>query len=121
MASTAGTANRQPPASPRSGTDLSRSLQEILGPRLTAIVAGVDDVATLRRWAGGQPVPGQAMARLCTALEAAETLLTVESRATVRAWFVGMNAVLDDTSPALAIASDPDRVLLAARVFAAYG
>ena len=98
------------------------SLQGLLGQRLTAVIAGVNNAKAVGQWARGErtPHPG-AEQRLRAALQVAQLLLAAESPETVRSWFVGMNPDLDDQAPALAIADDPTRVLQAARTFLAHG
>jgi hypothetical protein len=58
---------------------------------------------------------------LATALDIAKGLLDLEGKATVQAWFVGMNPMLQDRSPAVVVRSEPDLVREAALQFAAYG
>ena len=97
-------------------------LQEALGQRLTAVVAGVVDAKAVGKWAKGtrEPHP-DTEARLRNAFQVAQLLLERESPETLRAWFIGMNPELDDQAPALLIGQEPQRVLLAARAFLAGG
>jgi hypothetical protein len=45
----------------------------------------------------------------------------VDSPEVIRLWFMGQNPILDDDAPALHLATEPDEVLQAARVFAFHG
>lgn len=95
-------------------------LQDVLGQRLTAVVAAVKDAKAVGRWARGEQRPYPATEqRLRDALLVVELLLQAETPETVRAWFRGMNPQLGDESPARALAARPADVLQAARAFAA--
>jgi hypothetical protein len=99
-----------------------RSLQDILGQRLVAVIAGVSDAKAVGKWARGQRSPHpDAEERLRNAYQIAQLLLERESAETVRAWFIGMNPDLDDHAPALVLREDPVHVLQAARSFLAHG
>jgi hypothetical protein len=99
-----------------------QSLQGVLGQRLVAVIAGVSDAKAVGKWARGERSPHpDAEARLRAAFQIVQLLLQRESSETVRAWFVGMNPDLGDRAPALVLAEDPQRVLLAARSFLAGG
>lgn len=99
---------------------LVRSLEDVLGSRLVAVIAGTADTRTVGRWRRGERVPQpEAERRLRHAFHVTQLLLTHESAETVRAWFVGMSPELDDRAPALLLAEDPEAVLLAARNFLA--
>lgn len=101
---------------------LVRSLQDVLGQRLVAAIAGVSDAKAVGKWARGERSPHpEAARRLRHAFHVTQLLLQQESAETVRAWFVGMNPDLDDQAPALMLAEDPHAVLLAARNFLANG
>lgn len=101
---------------------LVRSLQDVLGQRLVALIAGVSDAKAVGKWARGERSPHpDAERRLRHAFQIVQLLLRYESAETVRAWFLGMNPELDDRAPALVLAEDPVSVLQAARVFLAYG
>jgi hypothetical protein len=107
----------------RSGiAEVAASLQDLLGQRLTAVIAGVADARAVGDWARGQRTPHpKAADRLRHAYQVAALLAEDESPETVRAWFVGMNPDLDDHPPALVIAEEPTRVMQAARAFLAHG
>ena len=102
--------------------EIAAALQTLLGQKLTAVIAGVSDAEAVGDWARGarRPHP-KAEERLRHAFQVAQLLAAVESRETVRAWFIGMNPDLEDHPPALVIASEPMRVLQAARSFLANG
>jgi hypothetical protein len=101
---------------------LVRSLQDVLGQRLVAVIAGVNDAKAVGKWARGERSPHpDAERRLRDAFHIAQLLLQNESAETVRAWFLGMNPDLDGQAPALALAEHPQEVLQAARAFLANG
>jgi hypothetical protein len=101
---------------------LARSLQDVLGQRLVALIAGVSDVKAVGKWARGERSPHpHAERRLRHAFQIVQLLLQYESAETVRAWFLGMNPELADRAPALVLAEDPITVLQAARAFLAHG
>ena len=94
------------------------SLQDVLGQRLVAVISGVRDAKAVGKWARGERTPHpDAEQRLRHAFHVVQLLLQSESAGTIRAWFMGMNPELDDRSPALAIADQPEEVLQAARAF----
>ena len=101
---------------------LVRSLQDVLGQRMVAVIAGVSDAKAVGKWARGERTPhpetGQ---RLRVAFQVVQLLLQKESAETIRAWFGGMNPDLDDRAPALVLAENPLHVIQAARAFLAYG
>lgn len=99
-----------------------RSLQEVLGQRTVAVIAGVNDAKVVGKWARGERSPHpEAEGRLRVAFQVMQLLLQKESSATVRAWFIGMNPDLGDRAPALALGDNPLHVFQAARAFLAYG
>ena len=101
---------------------LVRSLQDVLGQRLVALIAGVSDPKAVGKWARGERTPHpETEHRLRHAFHITQLLLQQESAETVRAWFIGMNPDLDDQAPALLLADAPQEVLLAARNFLANG
>lgn len=98
-------------------SELLGSARTIFGEKLMRIIlTGESDEK-----APAIDVSVQGRASLIAAIEIAERLLGLEAKATVQAWFVGMNPLLDDRAPALVIRTDPDAVRIAARHFAAYG
>lgn len=95
---------------------LVRSLQDVLGEPLVAVIAGVSDTKAVGKWARGERTPDpEAERRLRHAFHITQLLLRQESADTVRAWFVGVNPDLDDQAPALMLAEPPQEVLAAAR------
>jgi len=101
---------------------LVRSLQNVLGQRLVAVIAGVSDTKAIGKWARGERAPHpETEQRLRHAFHISQLLLHEESAETVRAWFVGMNPDLDDQAPAILLAEHPHEVLAAARNFLANG
>jgi hypothetical protein len=98
-------------------------LQEVLGQKLVAHIAGVADPRTVARWAAGERSPRtEHEQRLRCAYQTFQLLLAGESPHTVRAWFLGLNPQLDDQSPAQSIREGDFRnVLVAARAFLAEG
>jgi hypothetical protein len=105
--------------------EIAGLLQELLSRRLTAFIAGVADGKTVTRWATGEveTIRDYEMElRLRTTYEIAQLLLTADAAQTVKAWFIGLNPHLGDTSPAEAIREGRLReALAAARAFAAGG
>lgn len=101
---------------------LVRSLQDVLGQRMVAVIAGVSDAKAVGKWARGErsPHPGTEQ-RLRVTFQVVQLLLQEEDAETVRAWFAGMNPDLGDRAPALVLAENPQHVLQAARAFLAYG
>jgi hypothetical protein len=82
------------------------ALRDVLTPRLAAYVTGVDATRTVARWAQGETARLRAdhATRLRTAYEIVRLLERAhESPGTIQAWFLGMNPVLDDRSPARAL------------------
>ncbi len=82
------------------------ALRAVLTPRLVAYITGVDATRTVARWARGETanLRSDHATRLRTAYEIVRLLEQArESPATIQAWFLGMNPVLDDCSPARAV------------------
>lgn len=105
-------------------SDVASFLQDLLGRRLVAYVAGVKDAKTVSRWAGGevQEVRQESEERIRTAYEVAQLLVQFDSPRIVKAWFIGLNPQLDDVSPAEAIREGKLReAKAAARAFVAGG
>lgn len=102
--------------------DVASFLTENLGTTLTGLIAGVN-ARSVQRYAKGETQPGAAVeARLRTAFQVFNLVQSVETPHTVRAWFIGMNPQLDDTSPVEALAAGQAReVLTAARAFVSGG
>lgn len=103
-------------------TDLVEALVSKLGTRLVCFVVNKDK-STLSRWKrGSTPLPLEASQALRSIYQVFRLLESSESDHTIRAWFIGMNPQLDDTSPIEAVKEDKYReVMAAARAFLAGG
>lgn len=102
--------------------DLVNKLEKVLGKPLVAVIAGAGDSKIVGKWSRGERVPRpEAEHRLRVAFQIMHVLLQRESPEIIYAWFTGMNPDLDNASPALYLAKDPDEVVIAARNFLAYG
>jgi hypothetical protein len=101
--------------------ELAGSLQGLLSRRVTTQIAGVKDGKTVTRWASGEITEirdFEVEQRLRTTYEIAQLLLITESPQTVKAWFIGLNPLLTDTSPIEAIsAGQLKETIEAARAF----
>jgi len=104
-----------------------KDLRELLGARLVAYIAGVQETRAVHQWADeGREVRGTAERRLRLALHVAVLLGERDETAVIQAWFQGLNPQLEDRSPARVLRDgDVDEVgpevLAAARAFAAVG
>ena len=95
-------AHRQATRSPL--TDVASYLQDLLSRRLVAYIAGVKEAKTVSRWATGEAVAREeSEVRLRVAYEIAQLLIQFDSPSIIKAWFIGLNPQLGDTSPAEAI------------------
>ena len=103
--------------------DIAGFLQETLGQKLVALMAGVKDSKEVGRWARKDCAPRyESERRLRLAFQVFHLLQNEESPHTVRAWFVGINPQLDSVSPAEAIRDGHLRdVLVAAEAYVAGG
>lgn len=102
--------------------EMAAMLQSLLGQKVTAAIVGIGEPKIVGRWARGQPlVEVDVERRLRDAYRIVTLLEQADTADTVRAWFLGMNPLLDDHAPAELIAEDPVRVLQAARAFLATG
>jgi hypothetical protein len=103
--------------------DIAKFLQENLGQKLVAYLADIADAKTVGKWATHQQKPRpDAEDRLRAAFQIFHLLQNEESPHTVRAWFIGMNPQLDDTSPVQAIREGRLRdALVAAKAYVAGG
>jgi len=99
-------------------------LQQQLGQKLTAYLAGVNDPKMVGRWAAGKAQPrDEREMRLRDAFKATRMLVEAFGAQTAKAWWVGSNTRLDDRAPAAVVrhAADPEAmrfVVPAARAFA---
>jgi hypothetical protein len=98
-------------------------LEEVLGRKLVAKLAGVQDPKAVGRWASGERAPRAASEeRLRIAYQVFRLLLAEESKFTIRAWFIGLNPQLNDESPLLAIQEGRfQEVMVAAKAYVAGG
>jgi hypothetical protein len=103
--------------------DVANYLQELLSRRLVAYIADVKDAKTVSRWANGETkAREESEKRLRTAYEITHLLVEFDSPRVVKAWFIGLNPQLGDTSPAEAIHDGQlKEALVAARAFMAGG
>ncbi len=84
--------------------DIARYLEEALGQKLVAFLAGVNDTNRVGRWSQGKQAPRiEAERRLRAAFQIFHLLLGGDGPEVVRAWFIGMNPQLDDDPPVQAI------------------
>lgn len=81
--------------------EIARYLQEQLGQKMAAYVAGVNDARMVGRWSAGkhQPQPDVDM-RLRHAYQTVRLLVDAYSAETAKAWLFGSNSRLDDEAPA---------------------
>jgi hypothetical protein len=107
--------------------ELVTELREILGARLVAYLASVQETRAVNQWGEGtRETDGDTMRRLREAFVIAKTLAQSDPPPVVQAWFQGLNPLLDDRSPARLLregeldAAGP-QVLAAARMFLATG
>src|SRR3954447_10307500 len=86
-------------------------LQEQLGQKLTAYLAGVSDPKMVGRWAAGKAQPrDEREMRLRDGFKATRMIVEVFGAQTAKAWWVGSNTRLDDRAPAAVVrhAADPE-------------
>lgn len=101
--------------------DLVNALIDKLGARILGYAVNRDK-STLSRWRNKATVPDDASQAMRVIYQIFRLLESVESDHTIRAWFIGMNPQLDDTSPTEAIRDGRYReVMGAARAFMAGG
>ncbi len=102
-------------------TEMAVTLQELLTRQLTTHIAGVKDGKTVTRWATGEITEirnFEVEQRLRTAYEIAQILLASDEPSTVRAWFIGLNPLLNDASPVEALgAGQLKEAITAAKAF----
>lgn len=99
--------------------DIARFLQDTLGTKLTAYIAGVSDPKMVTKWAGGTANPAEARERtLRDTYQVFQLILEAEDEYVARAWFIGMNPQLEDETPADRLREGKVReVMAAARAF----
>lgn len=103
-------------------SDIAAHLLAHLGPTMTTALAG-KSIQTLRRYAKGTTsVPEGTEKRLRDAHMIFAYIEQVDAPATVRAWFMGMNPQLEDSSPIeILIEGGSNDVLAAAKAFVTGG
>lgn len=76
-------------------------LQHVLGQKLTAYLAGLNDPKVVGVWAQGKAQPRDLPAfRMRCAYKVASLLLDAYGAETTKSWFFGTNTRLDDEAPA---------------------
>lgn len=89
--------------------DIAGYIQSLLGQKWTAYLAGVSDAKAVGKWARGTRKPhAESERKLRDAYQIALLISMVDDEETARAWFGGMNPVLDHRAPAWVIANLPD-------------
>lgn len=105
--------------------EIVHELNETLGKKLTAYIAGAKDTRSVDRWIAGSEPYNNADARLRQAYIVAMTLRQTNHQRVVQAWFTGLNPELDDRSLIRLLAEgtedDTRLVIGAARAFRAGG
>lgn len=103
-------------------------LQDILGAKLVAYIAGVKETRAVHEWAKGErePKDPELEKRLRLVLQIAHLLTEHDNREVAQAWFQGLNPQLDDRVPATLlregdVAEAGRKVLAAARAFVVGG
>ena len=98
--------------------DVVTRVREALGNSLVVVIDG-RDAKTVGRWGSRSNGPGEREETLLrNTLKIVELLTSVGAPAIARAWFIGMNSLLDDSSPAETAAEGSIRdVMAAARAF----
>ena len=106
--------------------DLLSMLTSQIGKKLTAYVAGVDDVKTIESWIEGEPVPRDAESRLRLTYQIVMTLTIADTPRVAQAWLIGVNPELGDRVPARLLREGKldqvaSQIVGAARAFVAGG
>ena len=99
---------------------VAKELTDALGPTLVAVLAGIRDRKLPTKWSRNDgPTPrDEAQSRLRTAHRAWRQLVSAESEHVARAWFIGLNPLLGEKPPTVALADGLEReVLMAAQAF----
>jgi hypothetical protein len=102
---------------------ITEYLEEVLGRKLVATLAGVKDQKAVARWTSGDRAPrAAAEERLRVGYQIFRLLLAAEAPHTVRAWFIGLNPQLNDESPILVIRDGRfQEAMVAARAYISGG
>jgi len=102
-----------------------RTLSDLLGSKLVAYIARVQETRTVREWAEGTRVKrGDVEPRLRMAFRIAQFIAQQDGPGIVQSWFQGLNPELDDRSPARLLREEDldevgPQILAAARGFVA--
>jgi hypothetical protein len=96
--------------------EVARQLNNHLGPTLVAVLTGTPDRKLPIRWAKADgPVPGPAYARRLQLAHRAWTHVAgAEGDHVARAWFIGANPTLGETTPLTATRNDRSEELMLA-------
>ena len=99
--------------------DISGTLQDVFGQKLTAHLAGLTDTKAIGEYARGERAPRHEVEeRLRLAFQVFQVIVDADSDHVARAWFIGLNPQLNDDTPADAIREGRLKdVLAAARAF----
>jgi hypothetical protein len=98
-------------------------LQEHLGQKLTAYLAGLKDTKTVGQWVkGSSEPPAITRERLRAAFHATQLFLSVYDDHAAQGWFFGANSSLDNRAPAAVLreAQTPDEMALVAPLARAF-
>lgn len=80
---------------------VAQQLEELLGAKLVAYMAGVTEARAVRQWGRGEREPrAEVTARLRIALRVALMIAAIDGPGVAQAWFQGLNPQLDERSPA---------------------
>jgi hypothetical protein len=97
---------------------MAQVLQETLGQKLTAYAVGVRDPRAIGLYARGREPREDTLRRLRELFRITRLLVAHESSATVRAWMIGSNPLLNSYAPIeLLHADEAQPVLNAAEAF----
>src|SRR5680860_314303 len=79
--------------------EMAAFFQELLGQKWAAYISGVADPKAVGKWARGERIPrSESLRKLRGAYHIAILISTFDDFDTARAWFIGMNPVLDHRS-----------------------
>jgi hypothetical protein len=107
-----------------SPAELATFLQDTVGQKLTAFMAGLNDPKVVGRWATGKNAPQfENEQRLRYGYRIVRLLANAYDASTAKAWLFGTNSRLGDKAPVMLLrdATDPETlgmVFLTARAFA---
>jgi hypothetical protein len=106
--------------------EIVTELQQLIGRKLTAYIAGVKQTRALDGWVNGKEPNRDVEPRLRLAYQVAATLNESDNAPVIQAWFIGLNPELEDRSPAKmlregSIDQNGPHVLDAARAYVASG